>query len=596
MINFQVRRLLLTGAIIVALLLLLSCEAKNPGEPLANRAPDTFISVARPGTVTSVSWYGTDKDGFAEVFYYQWNGEANWTRTIDLTATFTNIFSSMEDVRTFYVYAEDDKGEVDQTPASVTLSPSNARPETQITAGPDFGSKTGEDVTFSFSGQDFDNGGALYGFRFTMDDLSTWTEVTKDITWARYEGLSSGPHTFYVKAVDNLRAEDPTPDSRTFIVEGATYTPTITNLSPVNDGGGWFAGATLEFRWEADANYYYGQLPNAPYSYAIDDSSNFDKSPHALSSGWNANTSFALAPAAGKQTFYLKVRDTVGSISLLKISFSSANPTFDKGILVVNGVAPAYGDEIETAWADKIYFADYNVDIWDLFGSMSAPSIAAIGDLVGQGYDYIGGGGPCSPDVLKDYSSVIWIGNAYQGDDALWRLSPILPYLQAGGNVLLATRLAADFCNENLTEYLNIGWREGASAGSSGDGVTLQECKAVYPGLVDMPGAGLSLATVFSAGGYLENSALNSYVTDWDGNTKYTSGSSTLLFAHRSSDYDASYPFAYVRGVGVWASPNQGTADAHKGNFVLIGGRNYRYEHDPFKANMSFIISNCFGE
>jgi hypothetical protein len=104
------------------------------------------------------------------------------------------------------------------------------------------------------------------------------------------------------------------------------------------------------------------------------------------------------------------------------------------------------------------------------------------------------------------------------------------------------------------------------------------------------------LASVFSAGGYLDDSSLHTYVTDWDGNTKYTNGNSTLLFAHRNSAYDASFPFAYVRGIGVWASPNQGTADAYKGNFVLIGGRNYRYEHAPFKANASFIISNFFGE
>ncbi|MBN2007915.1 hypothetical protein JW960_01070 [candidate division KSB1 bacterium] len=597
MVNFHINRLLLTGLMVITVLLLFSCEAKNPGSPSPNQAPDTFISVASPGNVTTISWYGTDKDGFAEVFYYQWDGDADWTRTETLSATFNDVFTSIEDMRTFYVYAEDNIGERDATPASVTLTPSDARPETKITSGPDFGSKTGEDVTFAFSGEDFDAGGAVTSFMYTMDDLSTWITVPVDVNWARFEGLSTGPHTFYVKAVDNLEAADTSPASRTFIVEGATFTPAITNLSPVSDGGGWFAGATLVFRWNADANYYSGQLAVAPYSYSMNDATNFDESPKALASGWNTSTEFAVTPGAGDQTFYLKVRDTAGSISLLKIGISAAQPAFDKGILVVNGVSSgAYGDEIETAWADKMYFGDYDVDIWDLFGTMSTPEVVAIADLKAAGYDYIGGGGPCGPDVLKDYSTVIWLGNDYQGDLDDWLLSPILPYLQAGGNVLLASRLAADFCDDNLTSYLNIGWREGAAAGSAGNGVTLSECKAVYPGLVDMPGAGLSLTNVFSGGGFMEDSSIDDNVTLWDGNTIFQSGSSFLLFAHRSSAYDASYPFSYVRGIGVWAAPNFGTADANKGNFVLIGGRHYRYDHEPFKANMSYIIGNFFGE
>jgi hypothetical protein len=596
MVNFQTKRLLLIGILVFALLLVFSCDPENPGDPLPNRAPDTFISVATPGNVTSISWYGTDTDGFAEAYHYQWDGEATWIRTTNLQATFNDVFETVEEVRTFYVYAEDDDGALDATPASITLSASNIEPTTEITGGPPYGIKTGEDVTFQFAGSDLDAGGEISGFMYTMDDLTSWTTIAADITFARFEGLNSGSHTFYVKAVDNLGAEDSTPASRTFIVEGATYTPRITNLSPVTDGGGWFAGAELVFAWNADAAYYYGELAGAAYSYAMDDATNYDETPLAMASGWNSNTTLKVTPGEGSQTFYLKVRDTVGSISLMKIAFSAAQAAFDKGILVVNGVSGAYGDEIETAFVDKIYFGDYDVDFWDLFGTMSTPAIAAIADLVAQGYDYIGGGGPCGPDVMKDYSTVVWVGNSYSGDLAHWQLSPILPFLQAGGNILLATRMAADFFTPALTDYLNVGWREGASSGDGGDGVTYQECIAVYPGLVDMPGAGLSLSNVFSGGGFLDDSSDPNYVTNWDGNTEYWSDNSVLLFAHRNAAYNADFPFAYVRGIGAWAAPNRGTADEYKGNFVLVGGRNYRYEHDPYKANMTFIISNFFGE
>jgi len=421
MLNFHTKRLIQTGALIIALLLLFGCDAKNPGEPLENRAPDTYISVASPGNVTSISWYGTDRDGFAEVFYYQWDGDADWTETTELTATFQDVFANTEDVRTFFVYSEDNAGSADQTPASVTLSPSNAEPETEITSGPEFGSKTGEDVTFRFSGRDFDDGGEVESFRYTLDDLNNWIEVDVDAAFASFRGLNSGSHTFYVKAVDNLEAEDSTPASVTFIVEGGAYRPQITNTSPVADGGGWFAGAGLTFSFSVNVADYYGELAEKAYSYGYDDNTNYnDDAVEPLSSGWIAGSSFAVAAdqiTSGEHTFYVKVRDVSRSVSKMTISFNVAAPTFDQGILLVD----------DFNWAPDGYADDADIDDKIAHGFMADYPFTQRPDDAAA----------LTPDDLAPYSTVIIYGDWSFTNQNNGNL--IAAYAAAGGNVMICS-------------------------------------------------------------------------------------------------------------------------------------------------------------
>ena len=467
MINFQTKRLIQTGALLFALLLLFACEAKNPGEPLENRAPDTYISVASPGNVTSISWYGTDKDGFAEVFYYQWEGEANWTETTELTATFQDVFNNTEDVRTFFVYAEDNAGSADQTPASVTLSPSNAEPETEITSGPEFGSKTGEDVTFRFSGRDFDDGGEVEFFRYTLDDLTNWIEIDVETAFVSFRGLNSGSHTFYVKAVDNLEAEDSTPASVTFIVEGGAYQPQITNTSPVSNGGGWFAGAGLTFSFSVNVADYYGELAEKAYSYGYDDDTNYnDDAIQPLSSGWIAGSSFAVAAdqiTSGEHTFYMKVRDVSRSVSKMTISFNVAAPTFDQGILLVD----------DFNWAPDGYADDADIDDKVAHGFMADFPFAQRPEDAPA----------LTPDDLAPYSTVIIYGDYSFTNQNNGNL--IAAYAAAGGNVMICSynleAIAPSFGNYGMTDAVY-----GLGSGNYG-GMDGQEGTAYENFHIDLP-------------------------------------------------------------------------------------------------------------
>jgi hypothetical protein len=594
--------------LIAFMLMMIGCEAENPGEPKANIMPETYISEASPGNTTTISYYGTDRDGFVDIFAYKWAADNDWTQTESNTVSFDNAFANQTEVKTFYVKGIDDLGGEDPTPAEIVLTASNVLPTTVITGGPEFDKESGEDATFTFSGEDIEAGGSISSFEYTMDDLNNWHSTDVDHAEATFLGLSEGAHTFYVRAIDNLDGADPSPAQVAFYVRVGTYTPTLVNQSAVSDGGGWFAGAPLTFAWSAITATYYGTLAEAPFSFAYDDSTNFDTNPVTyMESGWTATSSYAVTPEAGDHTMYIKVRDTAGGVSLMRIRFNAADAAFDQGILVVNGISHAYGSELTDMIDASAYWNTYTVDFWDLFGYDTYTDLALPASVA----NYVGGGGPTPADVMGRYSTVVWLGNNYSGDIDHWFLSPILQYLNAGGNLILASRLAADFFDDDLDHYLNIGWREGAGTGDSGDGISLSEYKACFPGLVDMTPDGSSLANCVSGGGFMSSSADQDLITNWDGTTGFTKSTliHTMIFAHRSDAYDPTFaPVTYVRALGVWAHPNfefssqtagnefPSTDDEKKGNFILLNGREYRNDITSTTHNYTFMLQNMCGE
>jgi hypothetical protein len=316
---------------------------------------------------------------------------------------------------------------------------------------------------------------------------------------------------------------------------------------------------------------------------------------------------------AGEFVFYLKVRDTGGGCDTMRIAFSAAAPSFDKGILVVNGDDPAtYGigalatpggvDELDPRYSVGAFWGTLPVSFWDLFGTASEASVT----LPASGVTYIGGGVQPTPDIMAQYSTIVWLANGYAGDDALWALTPVYAYLQVGGNVVFFGRYGSIFitADNGLEGYLGIsgGWRE--------LGWRPRECKAMFPGLVDMPMTGShSLTDNFTCGAYIDVTD-DGIVTNWDkvrGFSK-TNLQYTLLFAHRSKTVVPAAELLYVRGMGVWAHPNftlssqtagnefPGTPEQKKGNFIAIMGRNYRYDIGATTANLEFILRNMCGE
>jgi hypothetical protein len=233
------------------------------------------------------------------------------------------------------------------------------------------------------------------------------------------------------------------------------------------------------------------------------------------------------------------------------------DPTFDRGILLVNGVQwGTYGTEIFTAYEDSCFWGSHPITFWDIYSEPYGGYPANLPAPTGHGY--------IPPDTLKAFSTVVWVGNNYGGDLDVWYEAPVYSYLKNGGNVLLLTRMGQDFVYDALRSYLGIEWAENTTN-------TTRKATSVYSGLVDMPRV-----------------STQSYNAVFD--TSTVAGHSTVLFVQNNI-------FSTPRGLGVWADPPEGgSTRPDGGQFVFVSGRPYRYSHSEMAANCDFILSNMLGE
>lgn len=223
---------------------------------------------------------------------------------------------------------------------------------------------------------------------------------------------------------------------------------------------------------------------------------------------------------------------------------------FGKGILLVNGVSYIYGEEILNAYENRAFWGDNPIAFWDCF---EAPQDGYPATLpIPLGY------GPIPMDTLKQYGTVVWIGNSYQGDLDIWKLAAIHDYLHAGGNLILLTRLGQRFIDLDLADRTGIIWEEATAD-------TLRNCEANYEGLTDIRFVHTqSLYAVFD--------------------TELKKPESTLLFSETAS-------FSEPKGLGLWHQPELGGAYREKGGqFIFLSGRPYRYHREDLRKNVEVFL------
>jgi large repetitive protein len=153
------------------------------------------------------------------------------------TCTSPKVYTSLsEGSHTVQVRATDAAGNADATPAAYSWTVDATPPETTITS-PDPPSPTNTtETTFTFSS---DQSPASFECRL---DGAAYATCTSPKT---YSGLSDGSHTFDVRAYDAAQNVDPTPATRTWIVDTVAPSPTITlpiDGSAMNDTTPAFAG------------------------------------------------------------------------------------------------------------------------------------------------------------------------------------------------------------------------------------------------------------------------------------------------------------------------------------------------------------------
>lgn len=276
------------------------------------------------------------------------------------------------------------------------------------------------------------------------------------------------------------------------------------------------------------------------------------------------DTTVVVWDSLASQTFHFTLQSTPLTVELDKhgwilkqVQEPLIQPSFDQGILLVNGVSwDTYGSEIRLAYQNRAFWGSFPIAFWDCFPMPMGGYPATLPTPLGHGR--------VPSEILGRFSTIIWVGNNYDGDLNAWKGTSIYEYLRAGGNLLLLTRWGQDFITENLRQYLGITWAENAQT-------KIGNCLAVYPGLTDMSLIGeQTYNAVFS--------------------TELSSTESTLLFKETVS-------FGIARGLGAWRKPaTGGTWDPRGGQFVFISGRPYRYNAAQLKTNVEFILANFFQE
>jgi regulator of replication initiation timing len=127
----------------------------------------------------------------------------------------------------------DDDGLVDTSPAFKEFTVIiNSPPDTEITQAPNATAST-RDAYFEWTGTDIDGTVASYGYRL---DSSEWVNTTD--TNLTLLNLSSGNHTFRVRAIDNRGDTDPTPAQANFTIPPTWCESELARLNGIIDSLG----------------------------------------------------------------------------------------------------------------------------------------------------------------------------------------------------------------------------------------------------------------------------------------------------------------------------------------------------------------------
>ena len=509
-----------------------------------------------------------DPDGQAEKYRY-WIGASDAADSVKTETFETNIsirldFADQTSIYPFNVQARDNAGVWDSSPARVELSLAEVRrgitfaPNTEGVTVPNNGDLTSRGVHFVVKGTDID--GTVPMFQWAVDDPAVWTDVIPQTILDRQSTLefdllpsviSLGIHVVYIRAIDNYGNIDESPLTISFIAVDSLR-PDLSVVSGAIPNAFYFlpqGGNTVDLAtgWDGDATWYFSTLQ---YRYAVDDTTNWS----ALQTPSSATLT---GLTAGPHIFYVQAIDLAGNSTTYSTHFGIGQMTGTRGILLVNGIDwVQYSGESIGMYTDNAPVGTHPFHFWDLFTngqSYYPPNLASV----------FAGSGTIPGDSLALYSSMVMIANNYSGD--LEVFTPMMPlimsYLNAGGNILLATRYGANFITGDLLKY-------GLSAGDSlvfneiganpaGGGLTTE-----IPGLVNITttGAGWSLTDLLAPS---------------------TDPAVTKLFD--TPDYPGSVG-------GIIIEP------ANKGKFVFIAGRPYRFEHTAMATDFGYILTHYFGE
>ncbi len=197
------------GMVGIGVLVAAGCQ-KKVFTPPENRPPETFVAIRSPITDTvpakvGLAWYGNDPDGEVVGFHYIWlYGDSVVVGTTFTTATSdTFVLPVLGDVRTytFRVWAEDNEGAVDPTPAEVSFPMVNSPPEVAFAFQSLPPETTLPAVTFFFEAHDVDGDTTITNLLFRLDTDTAWTSIPYASHYT-LTGIPPGNRTVYFRVAD----------------------------------------------------------------------------------------------------------------------------------------------------------------------------------------------------------------------------------------------------------------------------------------------------------------------------------------------------------------------------------------------------------
>lgn len=185
------------------------CQKKTFTPP-ENRPPETFVAVRSPLTDTvsarvGLAWYGNDPDGEVVGFHYIWLfGDSVVVDTAFTTATTdTFVLPVFDSVRTytFRIWAVDNEGAWDPTPAEVSFPMVNTPPEVSFAFQSLPPETTLPAVTFFFEAHDVDGDTTITDLLYRLDTDTVWTSVPYASHYT-LTGIPPGSRTVWFRVAD----------------------------------------------------------------------------------------------------------------------------------------------------------------------------------------------------------------------------------------------------------------------------------------------------------------------------------------------------------------------------------------------------------
>ena len=221
---------------------LAACRGVPERELVPNLPPDTHLfvegTVDTTGARQRLCWYGNDPDGEVVGFYVAVDDTTARTFTTAHCSTF--VFTSGQEpvFHTVYVWAQDNEGALDPTPARLTIPVVNTPPTVAFLPGSLPPDTVFPVVTFYWEGHDEDGDETIEGYFWWLDtDADSFAHfVSAETTQVTLRDLPEGLRVFHVRALDNAGALSAV-RADTFVVK-----PVIGQVLLVDDEPGDTAG------------------------------------------------------------------------------------------------------------------------------------------------------------------------------------------------------------------------------------------------------------------------------------------------------------------------------------------------------------------